>query len=242
MTAERRISGELARVERRAEGEGGAEVPVIVGYASVFGEWATIYESKSWRFREVVRPGAFAAAIAEKQDVRSLFNHDPNFVLGRTVSGTLKLVETDRGLLQETRPDPDSRTIADLVVRPVARGDVSGQSFAFIVRNGAGVDQTTIEKGDRVVIRRAGERITEYYDGDQLVTERELLSVDLLDVTVATYPAYAGTSAGMRAVATPADFAALEREARSRFAALDGGEAAARSRRARVRLRLAEAE
>ena len=39
---------------------------------------------------EVIRPGAFTAAIG-RDDVRALFNHNPNFVLGRTSAGTLRL-------------------------------------------------------------------------------------------------------------------------------------------------------
>ena len=130
--------------------------------------------------------------------MRALLNHDANFVLGRTTSGTLSLSERDKGLLQETRLSA-SQTIQDLVVIPVERGDISGMSFGFVIRNG-NTGQTTVDKGDgTIIIKRAGERITEYIRGDTLYTDRELLSVDLFDVTVATYPAFAGTSVGLRA-------------------------------------------
>ncbi len=244
MTTERRIQAtpEL-RIERRAEG--GQATPYLVGYASVFNEWTTLYESASWVWREIIRPGAFSAAIAERQDVRSLFNHDPNFVLGRTTSGTLALSERDKGLLQETRLSA-SQTIQDLVVLPVERGDISGMSFSFQVRNG-NTGQTTVDKGDgTIIIKRAGERIIEYMRGETLYTDRELLAVDLLDVTVATYPAYAGTSVGLRA-GSDIDFAAAEREAKQQFEASlaarpDQSRRATRREYAERRLRLAMAE
>jgi HK97 family phage prohead protease len=245
MTTERRIQAlpEL-RIERRTEGS--SATPYLVGYASVFNEWTTLYESASWIWREIIRPGAFSAAIAERQDVRSLFNHDPNFVLGRTTSGTLVLNERDKGLLQETKLST-SQTINDLVVVPVERHDITGMSFAFEVRNG-NTGQTTVDKGDgTIIIKRAGERITEYLRGDTLYTDRELLSVDLYDVTVATYPAYAGASVGLRA-GLAIDFASAEREARERFEASKSSrrnqsrQGAAWSVSVAARLRLADSE
>jgi HK97 family phage prohead protease len=241
---ERRIQAtpEL-RIERRAEASG--QTPYLVGYSAVFNEWTTLYESASWVWREIIRPGAFAAAIAERQDVRALLNHDPNFVLGRTTSGTLALSERDKGLLQETKLSA-SQTVQDLVVMPVERGDISGMSFGFQVRNG-NTGQTTVDKGDgTIIIKRAGERITEYLRGDTLYTDRELLAVDLFDVTVATYPAYTGTSVGLRA-GSELDFAAAEREAKQRFEAStlarrDQSRRAPRRDNAERRLRLAMAE
>jgi len=244
MTTERRIqSTPELRIERRADASG--QTPYLVGYASVFNEWTTLYQSASWVWREIIRPGAYSAGLAERQDVRSLFNHDPNFVLGRTTSGTLALSERDKGLLQETRLS-DSQTIRDLVLTPVERGDISGMSFSFKVRNG-NTGQTTVDKGDgTLIIKRAGERITEYVKGDTLYTDRELLALDLFDVTVATYPAYTGTSVGLRA-GPEIDFAAAEQEARRRYESNDPARRDQPRRgpgwsvSAAVRLRLAEA-
>lgn len=244
MTTERRIqtTPEL-RIERRAEASG--QTPYLVGYSAVFNEWTTLYSSSTWVWREIIRPGAFAAAIAERQDVRALLNHDPNFVLGRTTAGTLSLSERDKGLLQETKLST-SQTVQDLVVIPVERGDISGMSLGFTVRNG-NTGQTTVDKGDgTIIVKRAGERITEYMKGDTLYTDRELLALDLFDVTVATYPAYTGTSVGLRA-GTDLDFAAAETEAKSRFEASisvrpDQSRRAPRRTHAERRLRLALAE
>src|SRR5687768_5826990 len=68
----------------------------IGGYAAVFNQ-ETVIGGGMWGFREQIAPGAFDTAI-ENDDVRALFNHDPNYVLGRTVSGTLKLSADKKGL------------------------------------------------------------------------------------------------------------------------------------------------
>lgn len=111
--------------------------PQIVGHAAVFD---TIGEG-GW-FREKVAPGAFTNSIA-KDDVRALFNHDPNYVLGRNTAGTLRLREDEKGLYIEIDP-PDTQFSRDLQVS-IARGDISQMSFGFEILNeerikGAGKD------------------------------------------------------------------------------------------------------
>jgi HK97 family phage prohead protease len=220
MRPERRYTNGIA-VERRSVN--GVEVPILRGHAAVFGEWTTLYESRSWVWREVVRPGAFAAAIAERQDVRGLFNHDPNFVLGRTSSNTLQIREDARGLLSEYEV-LDSQTIRDLVITPVQRQDITGQSFAFLPRND-GTEVITRKEDGSVVYETPGERVTYRKDErDRIVEERELLSVDLFDVSVVTYPAYTGSDVSarnatlvMRGMVPDFEPEARLKEARSRF-------------------------
>lgn len=207
----RRVPTPGLRVERRAEGDGGGDgTPHIVGHAAVFDRWATIYEGRHLTLKEVVRPGAFARAIRERQDVRSLFNHDANFVLGRSTAGTLALAEDPTGLLSDTLP-PDTRTIRDLVLSPIERGDVSGMSFAFTVFQGDGARKQEERPDGTLVITTPGERITIRREGDREIEERELLDLDLHDVSPVTYPAYAETDVALRS-----RIAAREAEARDR--------------------------
>lgn len=176
----------------------GADAPDrLVGHASVFNQWTTLYESDSYRWREIVRPGAYARAIAEGQDVRALFNHDPNFVLGRTTSGTLSLAEDERGLVSEINP-PASQLVRDLVLEPIRRGDVSQMSFAFVPNRTKDIR----EKADGIlVLDRGGERITVREENGVILEDRELLDVDLFDVSPVTYPAYSGTDVAVRSQA-----------------------------------------
>lgn len=165
---------EGAAVELR---DGDGAPPALAGYAAVFDSWTTLYRSRTFEYREVIRPGAFRKALAEGQDVRALFNHDPNQVLGRTKAGTLRLAEDARGL--SIRIDPPDTQLGRDVVEMVRRGDVSQMSFAFTARDG-------------------GEKLTITRRGDVEVYEAEILDVDLYDVAPVTYPAYKDTEVGLR--------------------------------------------
>jgi hypothetical protein len=145
---------------------------MLSGYAATWDTWADI-----GGFRECVRKGAFKDELAARADVRALFNHDPNQVLGRTKAGTLRLEEDEKGLgfevdLPDTQLGRDIRCL-------VARGDVSGCSFGF-----SAVDQ----------------RWTDNIEGGQLQTSRELLNVKLFDISPATFPAYTGTEVNVRSM------------------------------------------
>src|ERR1700682_4957169 len=74
-------------------------------------------------FREVIAAGAFDETLAKGDDVRFLFNHDPNIVLGRTTSRTLRLSSDSTGLKFEVEP-PDTQAARDIMTT-IERGDVS---------------------------------------------------------------------------------------------------------------------
>lgn len=146
----------------------------IEGYAAVFGVEST---DDGLGFREIVMPGCFAKSIREKADCKALFNHDPNRVLGRVGNSTLTLREDSTGLrfrVKLDRTNPDHRSVRALV----ARGDVSECSFGFIAKQ---QDWSTAKDSSGNV-----------YD------VRKLHSVDLMDVSAVTYPAYPNTSVGAR--------------------------------------------
>lgn len=195
---ERRVvtpAGGVRVLTRDAGGDGGSKIRTIVGHAAVFNTWTTLYESSRYVWRERVNPGAFARAIAEKQDVRSLWNHDARIILGRTVSGTCRLSEDATGLFQETDP-PDTQLVRDLVIAPMDRGDVTQMSFAFMPRVG---DTKVVSTNGVTVIERGGERITLREEDGRDVEERELVDVDLCDVSPVTYPQYVETDCSLRA-------------------------------------------
>jgi len=163
---ERRVATfDALRIERKKD-----EPPQIVGHAAVFDQLS----ENLGGFFERISPGAFMEAI-EKDDVRALFNHDPNLIIGRNRSGTLKLVEDARGLAVAITP-PANQTIADLVVAPIERGDVSQMSFGFTVRPG-GQDWAKDDDGRTI---------------------RTLKRVRLFDVSPVVFPAYAQTDVAMR--------------------------------------------
>jgi HK97 family phage prohead protease len=140
--------------------------PVFRGHAAVFDR-----ESQDLGgFTEVIARGAFRKALDAKQDTVALFNHDPNYVLGRTTNNTLELREDPRGLHAHFMA-PDTQYARDLreVVR---RGDVSQMSFAFTVAS-----DDWQERSDGTILRR-------------------VLEVNRLhDVSLVTSPAYLQTDA-----------------------------------------------
>ena len=167
-----------SRVSVRLEKRDGHDSETIVGTGAVFydGTAETEFELFSMgktRAVERILPSAFDRVISEKQDVRGLFNHDPNNVLGRTQSGTMRLSKSKAGLEYEI--DPGDTTIANDVREHLRRGDVTGSSFAFTV------------EGDE------WEK-----DGDLHV--RNITDVDAFDFGPVTYPAYEATSAGVRSL------------------------------------------
>lgn len=160
----------LQGAELRVDADGAK--PVIRGYAAVFN---TLSENLG-DFREQIAAGAFADAL-QASDVRALINHDANLVLGRNKAGTLVMREDVRGLYIEVTP-PDTQAARDLQTL-IQRGDVNQMSFAFTVRK---EDQTWQRDGQGPWIRTI-KRVDRLYD-----------------VSVVTYPAYADTSAAMRAL------------------------------------------
>lgn len=143
----------------------------IVGYASKFNSETVI----AGLFREVIAPGAFADA-APRDDVRGLFNHDPNFVFGRTKAGTLTLREDETGLQYDAQP-PDTTWARDLLTS-IKRGDISGSSFSF-----------TVDVKDED---------WEYPKGDLPLRTIKRVS-RLYDVSAVTYPAYESATVSARA-------------------------------------------
>ena len=165
------MANELERrctaVEVRAETDG--EIKRLEGYPVVFGELSEDLGG----FREIIEETAFVEALRAGQDVRALFNHDPNQVLGRTTNSTLALSQDMRGLRMSVLL-PDTGYAQD-VYKLVQRGDVNQMSFAFRVKKGG--ESWATENGIRV---------------------RRVQRADLFDVSVVTYPAYQATTVAAR--------------------------------------------
>jgi HK97 family phage prohead protease len=101
-------------------------------------------------------------------DVVAVVNHDMTQLLGRTSSGTLRLSSRDDGLWMELDL-PDTQLGHDTRTL-VARGDLAGMSFTAALGE--------IERVKGGVVHRTFSR--------------------LVDVSVVTSPAYAGTSVAVR--------------------------------------------
>ena len=149
----------------------------IVGHASVFDSWSETLGG-IFPFKEIVRKGTFTETI-KLDDIRALFNHDPNFVLGRNKAGTLELEEDEIGLRVIITP-PDTSWANDLI-KNLRRGDISQMSIGFVVLEDTWGTQ----------------------DGIDI---REIKKVQLFDVSIVTYPAYTQTDVGVRAMESYKDY------------------------------------
>lgn len=160
--AERRMISEP--MEFREEGE-----------EKFFQGYAFVYETRTdiGEFTEEIARGA--ADDVMSNDVRALFNHDPNIVLGRTKSGTLKIQSDQRGLMYQIKFNPNDTDHVNLRER-ILRGDVSESSFAF----------------------RKKEDKWEMRDGRK---HRTVLKFQrLVDVSPVTYAAYNDATVAMRSM------------------------------------------
>jgi len=130
-------------------------------------------------FEEVIERGAFDNALNKEYDIRCLFNHEAELILGRTKANTCNVFVNGDGNLEYTWiPDYENPTHMS-VVRSIMRGDITQSSFAFTIK-----EQKWSES-------------TKYGSmGKRTITMIE----DLYDVSPVTYPAYADTEADARSI------------------------------------------
>ena len=138
----------------------------VEGYASVFNSMSEDLGG----FREIILPGAFKNALND--DIRALYNHDSNYLLARTASGTLEVKEDDKGLYY--RFEMPNTSYGNDLLELYKRGDLTQSSFGFTVDK----DSWRLEEGQHV---------------------RYIESVSsLFDVSAVVYPAYVQSSSGLR--------------------------------------------
>lgn len=168
---------------------------IIQGYAVVFDAWADVRSfGESWK--ECIRKGAFTQSLKEN-NILALYNHDFNNVLARK-DVNMKLIEEDKGLYFEIEL-PDTNQANDLY-ELISKGIVNQCSFAGYVR------KNLWSKGD-------GENVL-----------REILEIDLIEITITPIPAYEVTEAEVKrsreikgATKTNLDFAEIIRESKSKL-------------------------
>lgn len=142
----------------------------LEGYFSVFNEQYQVWDG----WVETIAPGAFARYLASGADVKVLWNHDSNIVLGSTGNGTASLREDEVGLYGSVEINEADQEAVNAYAR-IIRGDVDGCSFGFDIA-----------------------RMEEWWDEDSVYHTR-ITEVDpLYEVSPCTFPAYKGTSISAR--------------------------------------------
>ena len=136
----------------------------IEGYFIRFNEETELWDGV---FEEVA-PEAVDDSL-KNNDIRCLFNHDTNIVLGRTGNGTLELRKDEKGLFGRVKINPNDKQAIDIYAR-IERGDINACSFGFNI---------------------ISEEIQNRDDG---TVKFILRKIDLHEVSPVTFPAYPTTS------------------------------------------------
>ena len=135
------------------------------GYYSVFNQPYEVMPG----WIETIAPGAFSKSLREGRDVKVLWNHNSDIVLGSTANGTATLLEDDKGLHGPVEINEEDQDAKNAFAR-VSRRDVRGCSCGFDVRG-----------------------MEESWDEDGTYRTR-LTDVELYEVSPCTFPAYEQTS------------------------------------------------
>jgi uncharacterized protein len=163
------------RVKKKPDG-----TSVIVGKAAVFNKLSQILgpmKGLPRGFVEKLSVGAFEDCLA-RCDVRCLRNHDPDLLLGRSKSGTLRIWTDSDALHYEADPPEDE--VGRSTVMRIERGDLDGSSFSF-----------TVDDGD------------DDWDDSTDPPTRTINNIrDLFDVGPVTYPAYLDSTSSLRSMPT----------------------------------------
>jgi len=156
--------------EIRAGGAAQESAGKFSGYAAVFGPLSNDLGG----FVERIDPAAFDSSLkGGKRDIRALFDHSTDKLLGRQSNGTLSLSVDERGLRVEIDP-PDGVSYVNDIRKLIARGDINQMSFGFYTEEDSWDFRT---------------------DGPAI---RTLKKVELVEVSIVSIPAYNDTTIGLR--------------------------------------------
>lgn len=157
----------LSRMEKRETNDGKI---FLEGYFARFNEPYKVCEG----WVETIAAGAFARYLATEGEVKALWNHNHDIVLGSRAAGTLELTETSEGLYGSIEINKADTDALNAYAR-IQRGDVTGCSFGFDCLSDSFYDE----------------------DGTYRTVIREVNP--LYEVSPCTFPAYESTSVEARA-------------------------------------------
>lgn len=174
----------------RSDEEAASDGRSLTGYAAVFGQ-PTEIDSWEGRFTETIRKGAFRKSIRETTPVMQ-FDHGRHPLIGSIPIGAITaLREDDEGLFAEARLSDN--WLIQPVRDAIAEGSVSGMSFRFeVVR-----EQWRDVNGKPVRPEEVPDLL--WMPGDRGPLQRELIELKVRELGPVVFPAYAGTSVGVRA-------------------------------------------
>ena len=142
------------------------EERVVEGYFALYESETELWEGSY----EIISKGAFDNTL--NKDVRALWNHNTQYVLGRSKNGSLSLKADDKGLFGTIKL-PNTQYANDLY-ELVSRGDIDQASFGFNILD---------------------EELEELASGGY---RWRIKDIDLHEISVVTFPAYENTTVQAR--------------------------------------------
>lgn len=139
--------------------------PIIEGYFAKFNEFYEI--CPGWK--EKISPGAFDEYLASNNEIKVLWNHDSNIVLGSRSNGTAIFCSDRVGLYGTVELNKEDSDAMNALAR-IKRKDVTGCSFGFDIKS--------------------KERT---YEDDGTVIDDIKIVLPIYEVSPCTFPAYEGT-------------------------------------------------
>lgn len=179
LTARKALADSLKGREVRRMPAAGLELREVNGSLNLAG-WASVTERAydMGYYQETIKRGAFSKTLSETPDVQLLLNHE-GLPLARTLSGTLRLTEDERGLQVDADLNPDDPDVQRLMPK-VQRGDIDQMSFAFRVTRQTWDDdyenreiaEVNIDRGDVSVVNQGANPATTFTmrDAQQFLT------------------------------------------------------------------------
>lgn len=145
----------------------GSDEKYLEGYFIKFNEETNLFDN----VYEEVDPQSITNSL-KNNDIRCLFNHQTDLVLGRTGNKTLELRADENGLFGKVKINKEDRQAMDILAR-IERGDINACSFGFNILN-----EEVVERADSVKFI--------------------LKEIDLVEVSPVTFPAYPTTEISAR--------------------------------------------
>jgi len=168
-TDKKEVRAFKAEVELRKTKDNSNDQKYVDGIGVVYDREEELWDG----YFEKIDRNAFKDCLAKNPEIKSFFNHDPNYVLSTNTSNpALQLTDEGDGLFFSS-PIPDTSYGRDLIEN-LSRGNVKGASFTFTVDKD---EVRTDEKGN-------------YH--------RTIMNATIYEVGPVTNPAYVQTQVSLR--------------------------------------------
>jgi hypothetical protein len=163
----------------------------LEGYAAVFDQ-ATRIDSWEGTFDEVINRGAFAKTIKERTPVLQ-FQHGRDVRTGMVPIGAIKELREDKTGLY-VRADLFENDAVEPIRQAIAGGAIDGMSFRFRATR-----EDWFDKDGKPAPASELSRLL-WNPGDRGPLKRVIREMDVFELGPVVFPAYEGTSVGVRSI------------------------------------------